>query len=90
MALVCSIKSFSYILKCEYMTLGISKLNNIFPLHTNTQRYDISSIPMWCARCVNVNKILIKKVTRDVMLTNNIILAINRCETLRPLGALGI
>jgi hypothetical protein len=36
------------------MTLAISALKNIFPLHTKTQDYQLS-IPMYSSKCRNVD-----------------------------------
>ena len=62
-------------LKCTQMTLGISMLNNISTI--------ISSIPMCYARCHNVSKFSLNRVT--YMINSVIILAISECDTLRPL-----
>ena len=60
------------------MTLAISMLNNIFPLHTKMQNYQFEY-----PNCHVVNDFHFKKL---LMLTNKIVLAINRHDTLRPLG----
>ena len=61
------------------MTLGISMLKNSFPLHTKTQRCH-SSVAICNARCHTVNTILL------LMLTNSIMLAMSKCNTLKHLG----
>jgi hypothetical protein len=67
--LVCSRISSSCILKCEHMTLAISRLNNIFSLHIRTQTI-FSSFPM----CENVNNLSLEKLLISM---NNIILTIS-------------
>jgi hypothetical protein len=44
------------ILKSKHLTLAISMLTNIFPLHAKKQKI-ISSIPMSYAQCDKVTKI---------------------------------
>ena len=63
------------------MTLAISMLNNLFPLHIKPQNI-ISSIPMCYAKCQNV-KLHYEKL---LMSTKNTNLVINGHDTMRPLG----
>jgi hypothetical protein len=62
------------------MTLGISMLNIIFPLHTRTQNYHL--------KYPNVLDIImyIFSLQKLLMLRNIIVLAISGHDTLRPLG----
>ena len=38
-SLICSRTSSSYVLKCKHVTLAISVLKNIYPLHTKMLKY---------------------------------------------------
>jgi hypothetical protein len=61
------------------MTLAISTLKSIFPLHTKTQDYHLS-IQTCYSKCHNVD-ISLKEVT---MLMKGVIFAISGRDTLRP------
>ena len=64
------------------MTIAISMLDDIFLVHTK-HKIMISSIRMYYAKCRKVNNFPLEKL---LMVTNNILLAINRHDTWRPLS----
>ena len=66
------------------MTLAICMLNTIFPLHTKMQDGHLKYPKYAILKCHNVIKNLhLKKL---LMLTNSILLEINKCDTLKPPG----
>ena len=79
MALVCSRISSSCKLKCPQVVLAISTLKNIFPLDTKTQDYHLK----YSTKCHMADILSLKEVT---FVDEWSILAISRCDSLRPLG----
>jgi hypothetical protein len=55
----CSRISSSSIRECRDMTLAISTLRSIFPLHTKTQDYHLK----YCPKCHSVDIFSLKEVT---------------------------
>ena len=62
------------------MTLAISMLNNIFPLHTNTQNYHLKY-----PNVLHQMSYIYSHFKKSLMLKNAIILAISKHDSLRPL-----
>ena len=70
LAFVCSIVSSPCILRCQYMTIGISMLTLSSPLQIKTQSI-ISSFLVYDIKCHNLNTLYFRKL---LVLTNSIML----------------
>ena len=80
LALICSRVSSLSILNCKHVILVVSKLDIIFPLHSERKNI-ISSTPMCYAKCHDVNNISLNII---LMLTYSIIPVIGGHDTLGP------
>ena len=78
--LTCSRISFPYWIKYRDVTLAISILNNIFPLHINIAK-PLSQVSQWATQKVIMYIFIYFKML--LMLTDRIIWTINRRDNLR-------